>query len=175
MVEFRALKFGAFQNKAAGGGKKTTCLFLLLVLPAAAAADLKNPEIVTLRNFTRDNIGVYRCTASNDVGEEHCTVEVSMQRESEEVWWGSASSSPRSCDLAAPAAKSTLHPSPDPPTDHFLPDLSGFVFFSCSAPRRDAVGGPGGSIAIGAHHPAHHLAGPLEETEEEVRGGGDSQ
>lgn len=52
-----------------------------------------------------------------------------MQRESEEVWWGSASSSPRSRDLAAPPAKSTLHPSPDPPTDHFLPDLSGFFFF----------------------------------------------
>ncbi|XP_075905919.1 CXADR-like membrane protein isoform X1 [Nelusetta ayraudi] len=48
-------------------------------LPNLALIDLKNPEIVTLRNFTRDNIGVYRCTASNDVGEEHCTVEVSMQ------------------------------------------------------------------------------------------------
>lgn len=123
-----------FRIKLQAGEKKTTCLFLLLVLPAAAAADLKNPEIVTLRNFTRDNIGVYRCTASNDVGEEHCTVEVSMQRESEEVWWGSASSSPRSCDLAAPAAKSTLHPSPDPPTDHLLPDLSGFFFFFLQCP-----------------------------------------
>lgn len=92
MVGYRALKFGAFQNKAAGGGKKNPVYsFFLLVLPAATAADLKNPEIVTLRNFTRDNIGVYRCTASNDVGEEHCTVEVSMQRESEEVWWGSTS------------------------------------------------------------------------------------
>lgn len=40
---------------------------------------------MTLRNFTRDNIGVYRCTASNDVGEENCTIEVSIQRESEEV------------------------------------------------------------------------------------------
>lgn len=129
MVEFRALKFGAFQNKAAGGEKKNPCLFLL-VLPVATAADLKNPEIVTLRNFTRDNIGVYRCTASNDVGEEHCTIEVSMLRESEEVWWGAPPVS-ASSDLAAPAAKSTMHPSPDPPTDHFLPDLSGFFFLQC--------------------------------------------
>lgn len=43
--------------------------------------DLKNPEIVTLRNLTMDSAGVYRCTASNDVGEENCTVEVTMQRE----------------------------------------------------------------------------------------------
>lgn len=43
--------------------------------------DLKNPEIVTLRNLTMDSTGVYRCTASNDVGEENCTVEVTMQRE----------------------------------------------------------------------------------------------
>uniref|UniRef100_A0A3Q3WC91 Ig-like domain-containing protein n=1 Tax=Mola mola TaxID=94237 RepID=A0A3Q3WC91_MOLML len=40
---------------------------------------LKNPEIVTLRNLTMDSAGVYRCTASNDVGEENCTVEVTMQ------------------------------------------------------------------------------------------------
>lgn len=28
-----------------------------------------------------DSTGVYRCTASNDVGEENCTIEVTMQRE----------------------------------------------------------------------------------------------
>lgn len=43
--------------------------------------DLKNPEIVTLRNLTMDSAGVYRCTASNDVGEENCTIEVTMQCE----------------------------------------------------------------------------------------------
>lgn len=43
--------------------------------------DLKNPEIVTLRNLTVDSAGVYRCTASNDVGEENCTIEVTMQCE----------------------------------------------------------------------------------------------
>lgn len=48
-------------------------------------ADLKNPEIVTLRNLTMDSTGVYRCTASNDVGEENCTIEVTMQRE---LWRG---------------------------------------------------------------------------------------
>uniref|UniRef100_A0A8C6SW90 Ig-like domain-containing protein n=1 Tax=Neogobius melanostomus TaxID=47308 RepID=A0A8C6SW90_9GOBI len=36
-------------------------------------------KIVTLRNLTMDSTGVYRCTASNDVGEESCTVEVTMQ------------------------------------------------------------------------------------------------
>lgn len=43
--------------------------------------DLKNPEIVTLRNLTMDSTGVYRCTASNDVGEENCTIEVTIKRE----------------------------------------------------------------------------------------------
>lgn len=71
-----------FRIKLQAGEKKIP----LYSFFSSSAADLKNPEIVTLRNFTRDNIGVYRCTASNDVGEEHCTVEVSMQRESEEVW-----------------------------------------------------------------------------------------
>lgn len=47
-------------------------------LPNLALIDLKNPEIVTLRNLTMDSAGVYRCTASNDVGEEHCTIEVPM-------------------------------------------------------------------------------------------------
>lgn len=47
-------------------------------LPNLALIDLKNPEIVTLRNFTMDSTGVYRCTASNDVGEENCTIEVPM-------------------------------------------------------------------------------------------------
>lgn len=42
------------------------------------SSDLKNPEIVTLRNLTKDSAGVYKCTASNDVGEESCTVEVKM-------------------------------------------------------------------------------------------------
>lgn len=40
--------------------------------------DLKNPEIVTLRNLSRESAGVYKCTASNDVGEESCTVEVKI-------------------------------------------------------------------------------------------------
>ncbi|CAM9316683.1 unnamed protein product [Lampetra planeri] len=48
-------------------------------LPNLALIDLKNPEIVTLRNLTMDSTGVYRCTASNDVGEENCTIEVTMQ------------------------------------------------------------------------------------------------
>ncbi|XP_074535841.1 CXADR-like membrane protein isoform X1 [Halichoeres trimaculatus] len=48
-------------------------------LPNLALIDLKNPEIVTLRNLTMDSSGVYRCTASNDVGEENCTVPVPMQ------------------------------------------------------------------------------------------------
>ncbi|XP_067463292.1 CXADR-like membrane protein isoform X2 [Thunnus thynnus] len=47
-------------------------------LPPLALIDLKNPEIVTLRNLTKDSTGVYKCTASNDVGEESCTVEVKM-------------------------------------------------------------------------------------------------
>ncbi|KAF3847967.1 hypothetical protein F7725_020995 [Dissostichus mawsoni] len=48
-------------------------------LPNLALIDLKNPELVTLRNLTMDSTGVYRCTASNDVGEENCTIEVTMQ------------------------------------------------------------------------------------------------
>uniref|UniRef100_A0AAQ5Z6X8 Ig-like domain-containing protein n=1 Tax=Amphiprion ocellaris TaxID=80972 RepID=A0AAQ5Z6X8_AMPOC len=50
-------------------------------LPPLTLIDLKNPEIVTLRNLTKDNTGVYKCTASNDVGEESCTVEVNMHCE----------------------------------------------------------------------------------------------
>ncbi|XP_016318810.1 CXADR-like membrane protein [Sinocyclocheilus anshuiensis] len=48
-------------------------------LPPFALIDLKNPEIVTLRNLTQDSSGVYKCTASNDVGEENCIIEVTMQ------------------------------------------------------------------------------------------------
>ncbi|XP_045896798.1 CXADR-like membrane protein [Micropterus dolomieu] len=48
-------------------------------LPLMALIDLKNPEIVMLRNLTKDSTGVYKCTASNDVGEESCTVQVKMQ------------------------------------------------------------------------------------------------
>ncbi|KAG7222792.1 hypothetical protein INR49_016111, partial [Caranx melampygus] len=51
-------------------------------LPPLAMIDLKNPEIVTLRNLTKDSTGVYKCTASNDVGEESCTVEVKMHCDS---------------------------------------------------------------------------------------------
>ncbi|XP_061106384.1 CXADR-like membrane protein isoform X1 [Conger conger] len=47
-------------------------------LPPLALIDLKNPEIVTLRNLTHDSAGVYKCTASNDVGEESCIIEVTM-------------------------------------------------------------------------------------------------
>ncbi|KAK6296616.1 hypothetical protein J4Q44_G00327580 [Coregonus suidteri] len=48
-------------------------------LPLLALRDQKNPEIVTLRNLTKDSTGVYKCTASNDVGEENCIIEVTMQ------------------------------------------------------------------------------------------------
>ncbi|XP_070839165.1 CXADR-like membrane protein [Chaetodon trifascialis] len=47
-------------------------------LPPLAQIDLKHPEIVTLRNLTKDSTGVYKCTASNDVGEATCTVEIKM-------------------------------------------------------------------------------------------------
>ncbi|XP_060752615.1 CXADR-like membrane protein [Tachysurus vachellii] len=47
-------------------------------LPPLALLDLKNPEFVTLRNLSRESAGIYRCTASNDVGEESCTVEVKI-------------------------------------------------------------------------------------------------
>ncbi|KAL2096196.1 hypothetical protein ACEWY4_008344 [Coilia grayii] len=47
-------------------------------LPPLALVDLKNPEIVTLRNLTQDSSGVYRCTASNAVGEDNCIIEVIM-------------------------------------------------------------------------------------------------
>ncbi|XP_062870583.1 CXADR-like membrane protein [Trichomycterus rosablanca] len=47
-------------------------------LPPFALLDLKNPEIVTLKNLSRESAGVYKCTASNDVGEESCTVEVKI-------------------------------------------------------------------------------------------------
>ncbi|XP_035291074.1 CXADR-like membrane protein isoform X1 [Anguilla anguilla] len=47
-------------------------------LPPLALIDLKNPEIVTLRNLSHDSTGVYKCTASNDVGEESCIIEVTM-------------------------------------------------------------------------------------------------
>ncbi|XP_068456197.1 CXADR-like membrane protein [Clinocottus analis] len=47
-------------------------------LPPLALLDLKNPEVVTLKNLTKDSTGVYKCTASNDVGEGSCTVEVKM-------------------------------------------------------------------------------------------------
>ncbi|TSK38371.1 CXADR-like membrane protein [Bagarius yarrelli] len=48
-------------------------------LPEFALIDLRNPEIVTLRNLSHESSGVYRCTASNDVGEENCIIEVTMQ------------------------------------------------------------------------------------------------
>ncbi|XP_058489998.1 CXADR-like membrane protein [Solea solea] len=54
-------------------------------LPNLALIDLKNPEIVTLRNLTMDSTGVYRCTASNDVGEENCTIEVPMHERDMQV------------------------------------------------------------------------------------------
>uniref|UniRef100_A0A4W4DS52 Ig-like domain-containing protein n=1 Tax=Electrophorus electricus TaxID=8005 RepID=A0A4W4DS52_ELEEL len=38
-----------------------------------------NSHIVTLRNLTQESSGAYRCTASNDVGEESCIIEVTMQ------------------------------------------------------------------------------------------------
>ncbi|KAJ3588846.1 hypothetical protein NHX12_009700, partial [Muraenolepis orangiensis] len=47
-------------------------------LPPLALLDLKNPEIVTLKNLTKESAGVYKCTASNDVGEESCIMEVKM-------------------------------------------------------------------------------------------------
>ncbi|XP_056591771.1 CXADR-like membrane protein [Triplophysa dalaica] len=47
-------------------------------LPPLALIDLKNPEIVTLRNLSRESAGVYKCMASNDVGEESCTLEVKV-------------------------------------------------------------------------------------------------
>lgn len=34
-----------------------------------------------------DSAGVYMCTASNDVGEENCTIDVTMERE---CWGGGA-------------------------------------------------------------------------------------
>ncbi|KAI4814712.1 hypothetical protein KUCAC02_003896 [Chaenocephalus aceratus] len=50
-------------------------------LPSMALVDLKNPEIVTLKNLTKESTGVYKCTASNDVGEDSCTVEVKLHCE----------------------------------------------------------------------------------------------
>ncbi|XP_015193038.1 CXADR-like membrane protein isoform X2 [Lepisosteus oculatus] len=47
-------------------------------LPQQALIDLQNPEIVTLRNLTQDNSGKYKCTASNDVGEENCIIEIDI-------------------------------------------------------------------------------------------------
>ncbi|XP_061074066.1 CXADR-like membrane protein isoform X2 [Conger conger] len=55
-------------DKGQGAGK----------LPSQTRVDLKNPEIVTLQNLTQESAGVYRCTASNDVGEENCFIEVTM-------------------------------------------------------------------------------------------------
>lgn len=59
------------------------CLFISCPLTVFVdlLTDLKNPEIVTLRNLTHESSGVYRCTASNDVGEENCIIEVKMQCE----------------------------------------------------------------------------------------------
>ncbi|XP_076850746.1 CXADR-like membrane protein [Brachyhypopomus gauderio] len=48
-------------------------------LPPLALIDLRNPEVVTLRNLTQESSGAYRCSASNDVGEENCIIEVTMQ------------------------------------------------------------------------------------------------
>ncbi|KAA8579004.1 hypothetical protein FQN60_007155 [Etheostoma spectabile] len=53
----------------------------LTAINARKATDLKNPEIVTLRNLTKDSTGVYKCSASNDVGEQSCTVEVKIHCE----------------------------------------------------------------------------------------------
>uniref|UniRef100_A0AAX7T4Q3 Ig-like domain-containing protein n=1 Tax=Astatotilapia calliptera TaxID=8154 RepID=A0AAX7T4Q3_ASTCA len=47
-------------------------------LPPLTLIDFKTPEIVALRNLTKDDAGLYKCTASNDVGEESCTVEVKI-------------------------------------------------------------------------------------------------
>ncbi len=33
---------------------------------------------MTLKNLTRESAGVYKCTASNDVGEDNCTLEVKV-------------------------------------------------------------------------------------------------
>ncbi|XP_056467507.1 CXADR-like membrane protein [Gadus chalcogrammus] len=52
-------------------------------LPNLALIDLKNPELLTLRNLTKDSAGVYKCTASNDVGEENCVIEVTIKPESD--------------------------------------------------------------------------------------------
>ncbi|KAM8835296.1 CXADR-like membrane protein [Synchiropus picturatus] len=46
--------------------------------PPTLLIDLKVPEIFTLRNLTTESSGVYKCTATNDVGEESCTVDVEM-------------------------------------------------------------------------------------------------
>lgn len=76
-----------FQNKRAVQNKTiySRHLHIIVICRKKITAvfnspDLKNPEIVTLRNLSMDSTGVYRCTASNDVGEENCTIEV-KQRE----------------------------------------------------------------------------------------------
>lgn len=68
-------KTGYFYNKTISHSE---IVFFSLMPKNVVCLDLKNPEIVTLRNLSRESAGVYKCTASNDVGEESCTVEVKI-------------------------------------------------------------------------------------------------
>lgn len=80
------------------------CASTALVFVCLLSSDLKNPEIVTLRNLTKDSAGVYKCTASNDVGEESCTVEVKMHCEWRRFLFLRTRSCPGAMEAAWPTA-----------------------------------------------------------------------
>ncbi|XP_062860983.1 CXADR-like membrane protein [Trichomycterus rosablanca] len=48
-------------------------------LPHLSHVDQKFAGIMTLKNLSRESSGVYQCTAKNEVGEENCIIEVTMQ------------------------------------------------------------------------------------------------
>lgn len=133
-------------RERAGGATAVFCLLL--------PSDLKNPEIVTLRNLTKDSAGVYKCTASNDVGEESCTVEVKLHCEWKRFL--------------------RLCPKPERPPGPQLWFHICRLCCRCERNGRDGRRDGRGLLWSSSHHP-HHLAGVPQKREAEVRGRGDPE
>ncbi|XP_074833131.1 CXADR-like membrane protein [Carettochelys insculpta] len=48
-------------------------------LPPTARINISNPGQVLMKNLTQMVTGLYQCTASNEAGQEHCVVQVTVQ------------------------------------------------------------------------------------------------